>query len=250
MLTSASLHTPCQRLPSRASEPAAKPDAMRQGTVSGNGLGMTTTTRAFLFAIVISSAALVAAAKAQNPPPLPNHSTPKSQPSTQGLIVTHRNWHGIDEASVFQPFNASDYDTIAVESFDINGVRLPPAKENTIHAVEQALNDMKPEFIAGLTKKAQRSVSAQQTGRTLVVRARIGKLDPGSQGGRLFESGTVQIQIIGELIDGSSGQVLVRFAQERQSGFRVFGGGHGELFRQTARQLGEDVANLINGFSR
>lgn len=167
----------------------------------------------------------------------------------QNVLVTHRNWHGIDEATVFQPFRASDYDTIAVENFDINGVRLPPAEPKTVAAVEAALREMKPEFIAGLTKKAQRRVSEQQTGRTLIVHARLAKLDPGSQAGGLFESGTVQIQIIGELIDGASGQVLVRFAQERQSGFRLFGGRHAELFRQTARQLGGDIATLINSFS-
>lgn len=175
-------------------------------------------------------------------------SAPTKAPQTRP-VLTYHNWHGIDEATVFQPFKGSDYDTIAVENFDINGVRLPPAKENTIHAVEQALSDMKPEFIAGLTKNARRPVGGQQSGKTLVVRARLAKLDPGSQGGLLFESGTVQIRIIGELIDGSSGQLLVRFSQERQSGFRVFGGRSDELFRQTARQLGGDVATLINSFT-
>ena len=219
----------------------------------GNSAGMTWKMRVLASASIISIAGLVVSAFAQNPrelPPVP----PRGQQTTliqqPGTIVTHHNWHGIDEASIFQPFNASDYDTIAVESFDINGVRLPPAKENTIHAVEAALNNMKPEFIAGLTRKAHRAVSAQQPGRTLVVRVRLAKLDPGSQGGGLFESGAVQIQIIGELIDGSSGQLLVRFAQERQSGFRVFGGGHSELFRRTARDLGGDVATLINAFTR
>ena len=79
-------------------------------------------------------------------------SAPTKAPQTRP-VLTYHNWHGIDEATVFQPFKGSDYDTIAVENFDINGVRLPPAKENTIHAVEQALSDMKPEFIAGVTKK-------------------------------------------------------------------------------------------------
>ena len=168
-------------------------------------------------------------------------------------IVTHHNWHGIDEATVFQPFSGSDYDTIAVESFDINGVRLPPAEPNTVHAVEQALAEMKPEFIAGLTKKVRRRVSGQQMPRTLVVRARLAKLDPGPDASLYwagFLSGTVQIQIIGELIDGSSGQVLVRFGQERRSGFGAFGGGSGALFRRTARQIGGDVAALINAFTR
>jgi hypothetical protein len=169
-------------------------------------------------------------------------------------VITHRNWHGIDEATVFQPFNAADYDTIAVENFDITGLRLPPADEKTIRAVQEALKDMKPEFIAGLTKKVRRRrLSGQQPGKTLVVRARLAKLDPGPQAALYwsgFLTGTVQIQIIGELIDGASGQVLVRFAQERQSGVGAFGAGSGALFRRTARQIGGDVATLINAFTR
>jgi len=42
--------------------------------------------------------------------------------------------------------------------------------------------------------------------------------------------------------------VLVRFAQERRSGFGAFGGGYRALFERTARQLGGDVAGLINAF--
>jgi hypothetical protein len=168
-------------------------------------------------------------------------------------VITHRKWHGIDEATVFQPFSAADYDTIAVENFDITGVRLPPADAKTIAAVQQAMNEMKPEFIAGLTKKVRGRVSGQQPGKTLVVRARVAKLDPGSQAALYwsgFLTGTVQIQIIGELIDGSTGQLLVRFAQERQSGVGAFGAGSGALFRRTARQIGGDVATLINAFTR
>ncbi len=197
-----------------------------------------------LFAIIISAAAFITPALAQNARVV--------QQTTQ-VVVTHRNWHGIDEASVFQPFNASDYDTIAVENFDINGMRLPPAKPETVRAVEAALNEMKPAFIAGLTKKLRHRKSGQPTGRTLVVRARLAKLDPGPQAALYWSGlfyGTVQIQIIGELVDGTSGQLLVRFAQERQSGFGAFGSGTGALFRRTARQLGEDVAKLINEFTR
>lgn len=205
-------------------------------------------TRICLSALLISSCGLTGSALAQIPREPPHRYVQQTR-----TIITHRNWHGIDEATVLQPFTASDYDTIAVENFDINGVRLPPAEPNTIAAVQQALRDMKPEFIAGLTKTARRRESGQQTGRTLVIRARLAKLDPGPEAALYwagFRSGTVQIQIVGELIDGATGQTLVRFAQERQSGFGAFGAGQGALFRRTARQIGGDVATLINAFTR
>jgi hypothetical protein len=35
----------------------------------------------------------------------------------------------------------------------------------------------------------------------------------------------VKVAITGEIIDGACGKVLVRFVQERRSGFGLFGGG-------------------------
>ena len=110
---------------------------------------------------------------------------------------------------------------------------------------------MKPAFIDGLERKAQRKVGAAQSGRTLIVRARLTKVDPGSQAARSwagFGAGAVKIAMVGEIVDGASQKTLVRFAQERRSGFGWFGGAYGELFQRTARQLGGDVAGLINAF--
>ncbi len=58
----------------------------------------------------------------------------------------------------------------------------------------------------------------------------------------------MKVGIVGEFIDAPSGKVLVRFAQERRSGFGLFGGGYGELFVRTAQQIGGDVAGLLNAF--
>jgi predicted DNA-binding protein (UPF0251 family) len=164
---------------------------------------------------------------------------------------TYRDWNDVDEVTIVRPFNASAYSEIAVESFESSTVKLPDPKENTYEAVRSALRLIKPAFIDGVEKKARRKVAtAARTGR-LIIRARLTKVDPGSQAARYFAgfgAGAVKIAIAGEIVDGASQQTLVRFVQERRSGFGAFGGGYRQLFERTARQLGGDVAGLINAF--
>ena len=164
---------------------------------------------------------------------------------------TYRDWHDIDEVTILQPFNAAAYNEIAVESFDSKGVKLPPANENTYRAVQSALRVMKPAFMQGVAEKAKRKTGTNAPGKTLVIRARLTRVDPGSQAARYFlgfGAGAVKIAMVGEIVDRASGKVLVRFAQERRSAFGAFGGGYGALFERTARQLGGDVGELINAF--
>jgi hypothetical protein len=163
---------------------------------------------------------------------------------------TYRDWHDVDEVTIIRPFVAANYSQIAVESFDRTRVKLPPANENTYQAVQLALQRMKPAFIQGVSEKAKRKTAGNAPGKTLVIRARLTKVDPGSQAARLwvgFGAGAVKIAMIGEIVDAASGKVLVRFAQERRSSFGAFGS-YGPLFERTARELGEDVGTIINAF--
>jgi hypothetical protein len=164
---------------------------------------------------------------------------------------TYRDWHDVDEVTIIQPFNAAAYSDIAVESFDSLRVKLPEANDNTYRAVKSAIQTMKPAFMAGVAENAKRKSAPGRPGKTLVIRARLTKVDPGSQAARYFVgfgAGAVKIAIMGEIVDRSSGKVLVRFAQERRSAFGAFGGGYAALFQRTAHQLGGDVAGLINAF--
>jgi hypothetical protein len=170
------------------------------------------------------------------------------EPTTPG---TYHDWHDVDEVTIIQPFNASSYSQIAVESFDSAGVRLPDSNDNTYRAVQLALRTMKPAFMEGVARNAKRKAGVTGPAKTLVIRARVTKIDPGSQAARYvvgFGAGAVKIAIAGEIVDGASGKVLVRFVQQRRSGFGLFGGGYAALFGRTARQLGGDVAALINAF--
>ena len=169
---------------------------------------------------------------------------------------TYRNWNGdIDEVTIIQPFRLDGYNDIAVESFDTSKAPLPNPKENTYAAVQSALGSIKPAFIEGFLKNLRRKTGAANTprgkGQTLVIIARLTRLDPGSQAARYwggFGAGAVKVEMTGEVVDARSRKVLVRFRQERRSGFGIFGGGYGELFTRTARQIGGDVADLLNAF--
>jgi hypothetical protein len=172
---------------------------------------------------------------------------------------TYRDWNGdIDEVTIIQPFRLDSYNDIAVESFDLTGVPLPNPKENTFEAVRSAIARIKPAFLEGFQRDLRRKVGPNvvEVGpharpSTLVIRARLTKVDPGSQAARYFigfGAGAVKVAIIGEIVDAASRKTLVRFAQERRSGVGAFGGGYGELFARTALQIGGDVAGLLNAF--
>ena len=169
---------------------------------------------------------------------------------------TYRNWNGdLDEVTIVQPFRLDAYNDIAVESFDAAGVALPNPNENTYEAVRSALSSIKPALIQGLLQNLRQKPGAANMprgkGETLVIRARLLKVDPGSQAARYFikfGAGAVKVEMLGEVIDARSRKTLLRFRQERRSGFGAFGGAYGELFARTARQIGGDVAELLNAF--
>jgi hypothetical protein len=179
---------------------------------------------------------------------------PSASAATKGATTpgTYHDWNDIDEVTILQPFSAASYTAIAVESFDTAGVALPNPADNTYEAVRKALQLLKPAFMAGLQQTARRKIGATPGGgRTLVIRARLSKLDPGSRAARYwagFGAGAVKIEMRGEILDASTKKTLVRFRQERRSAFGAFGGGYEELFTRTARQIGEDIAGLVNAF--
>ena len=194
-----------------------------------------------LFCFLLGSLTLVVAEKAEAASTAPG---------------TYKNWSGdIDEVTILQPFRLDAYNDIAVESFDITGIHLPNPKENTFAAVQSALRSLKPAFLEGFQQNLRRKPGAANTargkGETLVIIARVIKADPGSQAARYwggFGAGAVKVALTGDIVDARSRKVLIRFKQERRSGFGILGGGYGELFDRTARQIGGDIAELLNAF--
>src|ERR1044072_7897006 len=123
------------------------------------------------FSLIVSAMAMVTCSVA----------SARHEPTTPG---TYHDWHDVDEVTILQPFNASSYSQIAVESFDSVGVKLPDPKDNTYRAVLLAMRSMKPAFMEGVAKNAKRKVGVTSSAKTLVIRARLTKIDPGSQAAR------------------------------------------------------------------
>jgi hypothetical protein len=78
-------------------------------------------------------------------------------------------------------------------------------------------------------------------------------MDPGSRAKRMwigYGAGAARTAIEAEIIDAATGDVLVRFTQERRSGIERFGRGssYEEIMKRNLAAIGKDAANLLNVF--
>ena len=166
----------------------------------------------------------------------------------------YNDFHDLDEVTVVQPFQLSSYKRVVVQRLDASNAPLPEAKDNSYAEVKAALANSTEPFAKGVRDKLKGM--PVETGRgggagALIVRARVMKSDPGSQAARYFGgfgAGAAKTGISGEIVDGATNNVLVRFVQERRSGFGMFGGGYRELLERNMHQIGGDVAGLLRAF--
>ena len=152
-----------------------------------------------------------------------------------------------------QSFQRSSYGRVVVQRLDTSNAPLPEKSDNSYAAVKAALAGSTDAFAEGLRGKLPgvQVQTGEGGNNALLVRARIMKSDPGSQAARYwggFGAGAAKVGITGEIVDGRTNKVLVRFTQERRSGFGLFGGGYRELLDRSMRQIGGDVAGLISAF--
>lgn len=166
----------------------------------------------------------------------------------------YKDFNDMDEVTVVQPFQLDSYSRVVVQTIDTRNAPLPPANDNSYPAVKTALAASTASFVEGMRREIggmQVQTGSGGGAKALLVRARITKSDPGSQAARYwggFGAGAAKVGIAGEIVDGATGKVLVRFNQERRSGFGLFGGGYRELLDRTMRQIGGDVAGLLRAF--
>lgn len=164
----------------------------------------------------------------------------------------------IDELEVVEAFKVSDYDRVVVTQFDASATELPSESDNTYTAVKQVLGDTASPIVEGLreaesTKKLPAEVGAADvsTAGTLILRGKVLEMDPGSRAARYwggFGAGAARTKIEGEVVDAATGKVLLRFTQERRSGFGIGGGGYPQMMNRNLRQIGEDVALILAAF--
>ncbi|HTG34174.1 MAG TPA: DUF4410 domain-containing protein [Thermoanaerobaculia bacterium] len=176
-------------------------------------------------------------------------------PTTPGKYTE---WGGeIDELEVVAPFRLAEYSHIAVEPFDNSETPLPDADDNSYAPAKAVLAKAAHSFTEGLSEslpKLQAAVTepGKEAGPgTLVVRGKVTTMDPGSKAARYwggFGAGAARTEISGEVVDAGSGKVLLRFLQERRSGWGLFGGDYEKLMNRNLRAIGEDLAGALTHF--
>jgi Domain of unknown function (DUF4410) len=168
----------------------------------------------------------------------------------------YTDWGGeIDEVEVVQTWKLSDYTTLSAEPLDTRSTPLPAKDDNTFGPVQTVLQDPLSPFLRGVERnlggRLRIAVGPGRDEKTLLLRGKVTKLDPGSQAARYwvsFGAGAARVEIQGELVDAASGNVLLRFRQERRSGVGDLGGDYEELMNRSLDAIGEDVAFLLKGF--
>lgn len=160
----------------------------------------------------------------------------------------------IDRIEIVKTFRFASYDKVVVETLDTSATP-SPADEDMKNKVAKVLATSTKPFLEGVRDKiptASLSAGEKAPG-TLIIRAKLTSLDPGSRAKRMFVgygAGGASAAISGEIVDGGTGEVLVRFQQERRSGMERFGRGssYEEILNRTLTAIGEDVSNLLHAF--
>lgn len=178
----------------------------------------------------------------------------KPAPTSPGKYT---DWGGeIDELEIVASFKLADYGTIVVEPFDTSAAPLPPKDDNTYAPVQYVLAHVTLPFKDGLAESLRTPVALAEPGKTagsgdLVVRGKVIQMDPGSKAARYwagFGAGAARTEIDGEVVDGSTGKVLLHFRQERRSGVGTMGGDYEKLMDRNLRTIGEDIAGVLKHF--
>lgn len=160
----------------------------------------------------------------------------------------------IDSIEIVKTFKASNYSRIVVQPLDTSST--PKAEEaDMVERVAKVAASATEPFLIGVKKgfpDAAIAKSATAPG-TLIVRGKVTVLDPGSRAKRMwvgYGAGAARTAIDGEIVDAKSGEVLIRFTQERRSGIERFGRGssYEEIMNRNLTAIGEDAANIIKSF--
>ena len=158
----------------------------------------------------------------------------------------------IDSIEIVKSFRTADYARVVVQPLDVSSTP-KPEEADMVATFEKASRRATESFLKGLQKNVPTAAMAEaQPGaaRVLIVRGKVTLLEPGSRAKRMwvgYGAGSSRGAISGEIVDGTSGEVLARFTQERRSGFDHFAG-YAEIMVRNLVAIGEDVGNLLKVF--
>jgi len=198
--------------------------------------------RLFLAFVVLTVVALPASARRKN-----------EAPTAPGK---YSEWNGeIDELEVVQRFKLADYSKVVVQPFDTKDTPLPGKDDNTYAAVKGVLAAPAGPFTQGLSGELGDRVAVSQGSeggeKTLLVRGKVASMEPGSRAKRFwggFGAGAASGGLEGEVVDAATGQVLLRFKQERRSALGPLAGDYVELMNRNLVTIGQDLAGVLKAF--
>jgi hypothetical protein len=179
---------------------------------------------------------------------------PKTEPGT------YKSWGpDIDRIEIVKTFRMSDYDRVVVLPFDTSGTPLPKESDRSYASVKSVIDGYTETLTEALrdevkgTVKVETLPSAPKSARTLIVRGTVEDVSPGSRAKRMlvgYGAGSSGSKMSGEIVDAKSGEVLIRFTQERRSGgtWKVAGGSDMEVMRDSVHATGQDIAHMLQQF--
>lgn len=93
----------------------------------------------------------------------------------------------------------------------------------------------------------------KKASKTLLIRATIDSMDPGSRAGRYFGgfgAGSASSKVSADIVDAKSGKVLAHITQARRSGGTWKGGGGSDLevMRDSIHAIAQDMAHALDEF--
>ncbi len=204
-----------------------------------------TRTNALLFSLLILIAPLALAR---------GNAKPSTEPGT------YKEWGpDIDRIEIVKTFRLSDYDRVVVLPFDTSNTPLPKESDKSYASVKSVVDSYTESFTEALRDEVKGKVkvepvpSAPKSARTLILRGVVEDVSPGSRAKRYlvgYGAGAAGSRMSGELVDARTGEVLVRFTQERRSGgtWKVAGGSDVQVMRDSVHATGQDIAHLLEQF--
>ena len=181
----------------------------------------------------------------------------KPAPTAPG---TYKEWgRDIDEIEILKTFKMSDYDTIAVQSFDTSATPMPDKEDRSYGTIKTVLDSYTESLVEALRgelkakAKVEMASGTPKAARTLIVRGKVDSLSPGSRAKRYvggFGAGASGTKIRGDLVDAASGKTLAHFTQERRSAgsFKFAGGSDQQVMRDSIHAAAEDIAHILDAF--
>jgi hypothetical protein len=135
---------------------------------------------------------------------------------------------------------------IQVQEFDMTAAQVSSYDEPTnTYGLEVA--QKVAEALRGAGANAEAVPRGAPRGTAATVVGQVTKIDGGSRALRYwigFGAGATQFAVRGRVLR-ANGQVLGEFADERRSGFGMFGGDTATLTHRCVEEVGSDVANMI-----